>query len=594
MRHPVLAASVLAMTACLAGAALADEETTAWRLFVADHAEPIVTVVDAAGGEVIDQFALSGPAALHRSESGEMVYAVQGAAGVVTVIGSGIAFDDHGDHADIDVDPPRLTGAEFAGERPSHFVQNRGEVATFFDGEGIARVFGERAALEGRSDYREVAADAPHHGVVIPFGDHDIVSVPDPEDPSKPPVGVRIVDRDGNPVGEDVTCVGLHGEATSGNLIVLGGCADGILVVRSDRGMPAVEPLAFTEGLPEGRVSTLIGGRGMQYFLGNHGPSAVMLIDPAEAEPFRRIELPMRRVHFAVDPVRARFAYVFTEDGQLHQIDAIHGEIKQSISLTEPYSMDGHWSDPRPRVAVAGDNIVVTDPLNGKLHLVDAASFEKAGEIEVEGTPFNIVAVGGSGRVHDHEGNDQATGHDHDHDDDRIYKGYFDDDQVEARALSDWQGDWQSVYPYLQDGTLDPVMAHKAEHGDKSAEEYKAYYETGYRTEVERIVIDGDTVTFYENGEPLQARYAGDGFEILTYPRGNRGVRFIFEKTEGDAAAPQYIQFSDHRIAPAAADHFHLYWGDDRAALLEELTNWPTYYPSALSSEEIVREMTAH
>ncbi|MGY6708579.1 MAG: zinc metallochaperone AztD [Rhizobiaceae bacterium] len=410
MRHfarSTLAASVAILLS--SPAAFADEEVTAWRLFVSDHAEPTVTVIDALDGDVLEQFSLSGPAALHRSQSGEAVYAVQGPAGVVTAISSGIAFDDHGDHADIAIDPPRLTGAEFTGERPSHFVQNRGEIAAFFDGDGVARIFTERGALEGQGEYREVAADAPHHGVVIPFGEYDIVSIPNPEDASNPPVGVRIVDRDGKQVGDDTECVGLHGEATSGDLVAIGGCADGILVVRSDRGTPVVEPLDFTEGLPEGRVSTLLGGRGMQYFLGNHGPSAVVLIDPNDAEAYRRIELPMRRVHFAVDPVRARYAYVVTEDGQLHQIDVIRGEIEGSISLTEPYSMDGHWSDPRPRVAVAGDNIVVTDPLNGRLHLVDAASFQKAGEIEVEGRPFNIVAVGGSGMVH---GADHGHAHD--------------------------------------------------------------------------------------------------------------------------------------------------------------------------------------
>ncbi|MCR6719457.1 MAG: metal-binding protein ZinT [Chitinophagaceae bacterium] len=47
-------------------------------------------------------------------------------------------------------------------------------------------------------------------------------------------------------------------------------------------------------------------------------------------------------------------------------------------------------------------------------------------------------------------------------------------------------------------------------------------------------------------------------------------MRFIFKKVEGDADTPQFIQFSDHRIAPAKADHYHLYWGNDRAALLEE------------------------
>lgn len=189
---------------------------------------------------------------------------------------------------------------------------------------------------------------------------------------------------------------------------------------------------------------------------------------------------------------------------------------------------------------------------------------------------------------------DHGHDHAHDHDDDQIYKGYFDDSQIADRPLTDWAGDWQSVYPYLQDGTLDPVMAHKAEHGDQSAEEYRAYYEIGYKTDVDRIVIDGDRVTFHEGGSSVAATYESDGYEILTYARGNRGVRFIFEKTDGDEAAPQYIQFSDHKIAPAAADHYHLYWGDDRAALLEEVTNWPTYYASSLSADEIVEEMLAH
>ena len=184
------------------------------------------------------------------------------------------------------------------------------------------------------------------------------------------------------------------------------------------------------------------------------------------------------------------------------------------------------------------------------------------------------------------------AGHDHAHDD--VYRGYFQDDQIRPRTLVDWQGDWQSVYPLLVDGTLDPVMAHKAEHGDQTAAEYRAYYDTGYRTDVGRIVIDGDTVTFHGPDGPVRGTYADDGYEVLTYKKGNRGVRFIFAKVAGDAAAPQVIQFSDHRIAPEASDHFHLYWGADRAALLEEVTNWPTYYPSSLTAAQIVDEMMAH
>lgn len=189
---------------------------------------------------------------------------------------------------------------------------------------------------------------------------------------------------------------------------------------------------------------------------------------------------------------------------------------------------------------------------------------------------------------------EQTHAHDHDHADDQVYKGYFEDADIADRPLADWAGDWQSVYPLLEAGTLDEVMAHKAETGDKSAADYKAYYEIGYRTDVDRIVIEGDTVTFFKGGHPFAGRYAYDGRETLTYPKGNRGVRFIFRKEAGDDSAPQFIQFSDHKIAPARADHYHLYWGDDRAALLEELTNWPTYYPASLDAAEVVEEMMAH
>ncbi|MCY8834851.1 ZinT/AdcA family metal-binding protein, partial [Bacillus atrophaeus] len=74
---------------------------------------------------------------------------------------------------------------------------------------------------------------------------------------------------------------------------------------------------------------------------------------------------------------------------------------------------------------------------------------------------------------HTHE---HAHDHSHAHDEktEKIYEGYFKNSQVKDRSLSDWKGDWQSVYPYLQDGTFDEVFSYKAEHeDDMTAEEYK-------------------------------------------------------------------------------------------------------------------------
>lgn len=209
-----------------------------------------------------------------------------------------------------------------------------------------------------------------------------------------------------------------------------------------------------------------------------------------------------------------------------------------------------------------------------------------------------VAVLVGFGPVLAQQAQDHAHGHAHDHahsdDGKSVYDGYFQDAQVADRPLSDWAGDWQSVYPLLQSGALDGVMAHKASHGDKTAQEYRAYYQIGYQTDVDRIQIDGDTIAFHGKDGVAQGRYASDGHEILTYKKGNRGVRFIFRKTQGDAAAPQFVQFSDHAIAPVKAAHYHLYWGDDRAALLQQVTNWPTYYPVTLSAAQIAAEMQAH
>ena len=174
---------------------------------------------------------------------------------------------------------------------------------------------------------------------------------------------------------------------------------------------------------------------------------------------------------------------------------------------------------------------------------------------------------------------------------------HFEDSDVQDRTLSDWDGDWQSVYPYLQDGVLDEVMEKKAESGEKTAEEYKEYYENGYKTDVSQITIDAEnnTMCFVKNGVASKATYEYKGYQIYDYESGSRGVRYFFEATSGDADEPKYVQFSDHGIAPGKAEHFHIYAGNDGFdALSEEMENWPTYYPADMSGKEIAEDMLEH
>lgn len=387
---PLLAATALTLPG------IADDHVSSWRLFVADHAKAEVTALDLASGETLASFPLASPATLYTTDGA--IFAVQGAANQVSVIRGGIALDDHGDHGDIEISDPELVDAVMTGDKPAHFVEHGGKAAMFFDGSGLINLFSaEQWAADGKIDARQLDSGTAHHGVAIPWGDYTLTSKANAADEKKPRLGLDVLDAEGKVLGDTHACPDLHGEATSGNLVIVG-CGDGVLIV-SGSGEPQVEKLGY-DGLPDGKSTTFLGGVGMQYFLGNYGADKVVLIDPAEAEPYRLVDLPTRRVHFAVDPIRPKFAYIFTEDGKLNQLDVLSGTIVQSLVVTEPYSMDGDWSLPRPRIAVAGDVVAVTDPNQGEVHLIDIASFTETGAITVDGAPYNIVAVGGSGTAH--------------------------------------------------------------------------------------------------------------------------------------------------------------------------------------------------
>lgn len=101
-----------------------------------------------------------------------------------------------------------------------------------------------------------------------------------------------------------------------------------------------------------------------------------------------------------------------------------------------------------------------------------------------------------------------------------VYNGYFEDSAVKDRTLSDYAGEWQSVYPYLLDGTLDQVWDYKAKiKGGMTAEEYKAYYDTGYKTDVDQINITDNTMEFVVGDKKEKFTYKYVGYKILTYKK---------------------------------------------------------------------------
>lgn len=381
------------------------DSNEAWRLFIADHTQAVVRAIDFIDGKELGVFATKGPASLTASGSGQIIYATQPDNDIVHIIQSGIKFSDHGDHRDLDLSDVKLSSVTFEGKRPFHVVPHGDHAILFYDRGGKADIIHEAALLENKADVRELDTLKPHHGVAVSMGRYILMSVPNTEIETKadalpPRVGLRILDENDKQIGDVEKCTDLHGEATSARLAAFG-CKEGVLIAKPNGSdAPQLQMLAYPQEFPTGYTATLLGGKTMQFFLGNYGDDKLVLIDPEGDNPYRLVELPTRRVDFILDPVNPKNAYILTEDGYLHVLDVLKAEIVRSAKVTEPYSKDGHWRDPRPRLAVADGEIAITDPRHSLVRVIDPENLTETRTIAVEGMPFSIVAVGGSGASH--------------------------------------------------------------------------------------------------------------------------------------------------------------------------------------------------
>ncbi|MGF1476033.1 MAG: hypothetical protein ACFB6S_10770 [Geminicoccaceae bacterium] len=397
-----LAAALLGSVLALGHPAWADEDATAWRLFVADHTDPTITAIDLDAPDQRWSFEVAGPARLYASAEEALIIAVQSDHDQVDFLRSGLTLESHGDHADIEVSEPEPIGS-IAGPRPFHVVTHAGEVAINFDRGGYAGILDEGALLDGKIDPQRFPMNVAHHGFVAAMGDYFLSSIaseqPVAEDELPPRVGLGAFAADGTPLGDMHTCTDLHGEAFSGSFL-LAGCGKGVIAHDTTGGPDAFTMLPYPADFPEDKTGTLLGSTTVQVFLGNYGADSVVIVDPTVEPYFTRVELPFRRVDFILDPAKPQFAYILTEDGSLHRLNMLSAAIEQSAKVTQPYSMDGHWRDPRPRLAVADDRLILTDPLDASLRIVSPADFTELDRVALDGLPYNVVAVGGSGLIH--------------------------------------------------------------------------------------------------------------------------------------------------------------------------------------------------
>ena len=361
-----------------------------YRLVVADAAAAQVHVVDPGGDAVPVAFDIAAPARLYLGPDRRHVWAVQGGAGQVQLIDSGLVEEDHGDHSAVTLQPPALLPAAATGDRPVHFNMDGARVAIFWDGTGSASLHDAAAAAAG--DLTPVAmidTGVPHHGVAVPVGSFTITSVA-PEVEGLPDA-LAVLGPDGAEVSR-VECLNLHGEGKAGGFIAFG-CEDGVAVFDTSTMPPAGRFVAYPGEVPaEGMIRQLLSPRDTLALVGNWGATHMVILDPSsETGDFTFAELPAPRMAWALDETGAE-GFAMLADGRLIRFSALTGRsLGEVAGVTGAYAMDRGVV--RPMMAVAGHRVAVSDPAAGQVVMVDTETMEVVARVDVGGQPQSLLLL---------------------------------------------------------------------------------------------------------------------------------------------------------------------------------------------------------
>jgi len=434
MRAIKLALAVgTSLTAFAGNAPAHDHAVSRGRLVFADHERPQVGVLDLDSGEVTHRFDVPKPnPVLATTEDGRYTVIKTGDdAGTVRFLDTGLTYESHGDHTNVEKGEVRMLDYTLTGDKPAHVVSENGWVAVFFDGHRPWERTSEPGAtfikLETLADAKPVTrawkSPAPQHGIAFALGkDQWLVSTHNEpyangdQKASSRSNGFKIVQ------GEDWTvaasfddlsdphksCKEFHGHASMSNVHVFG-CTQGaegaekdggVLILRNVEAQWTARRVAY----PDNRRSSTIKAReGGQYFIanyGNKGPyDALIRIDPKaatlRAEDVFQIPDGQAVCQFEVASNGKRVANL-TADGKLRVYDAAPAW-KQVAQFDAVPAFDCAYGarTPTPSLAIVGENAFVSDPVNKRIREYGLSSLQQGLDLPIDGTPANLANGGG-------------------------------------------------------------------------------------------------------------------------------------------------------------------------------------------------------
>jgi Zn/Cd-binding protein ZinT len=172
--------------------------------------------------------------------------------------------------------------------------------------------------------------------------------------------------------------------------------------------------------------------------------------------------------------------------------------------------------------------------------------------------------------------------------------------------LAAWNGTWNSIHNYYDDaGLADTLQAQydglpepqKSALGIASFDDYKAVITQLAETDCGSFVVQGDTITFYDQKQ-TQKNPSGNVIETVTYAyKGIRQVTWQGEEAdfyafEGDKAGDhKYLIFEEaERDTSNGPLHFHIRYGADSVdSLVAGAGMWA---PTIVSYNTTIAELT--
>ncbi|WP_193609185.1 ABC transporter [Nocardioides lijunqiniae] len=314
-------------------------------------------------------------------------------AGGVDVVDSGVWTWDHVDHFHYYRAEPREVG-RLTGAGPSNVAtttsSTSGGTGVFFPETGEAVLLDTAALADGGLSERYRLEVPPHEGLLVPVGEHALLTEPGPDGTPD-----RVVALD--PEGERLPGAAHRCERASGTITTrvgaVVGCADGALLATSDGDRLKVERIPYPAGRLAPRATSFAGRDGRPTVAALAGRDRIWLLDTRQ-RAWRLLDAPVAlRQVTAVDD-DDEHVLGLTVDGRVAVIDGVTGDL---LSTTPPLAAASLGSGVgEPVLVVDQQRAYLSAPAERRLHEIDFR--DGARVARTFPTPTTPLFTAGTGR----------------------------------------------------------------------------------------------------------------------------------------------------------------------------------------------------